>query len=257
MRCLLALALSAFSVVAYAEAPTQAVGIDERVGASVPRELVFVTPDGTPHQLGEYVGNGPPTLLVFAYARCRALCSVVLESTQRLLRASTLRAGRDYRPLLVSLDPRQALEDARRQQATLLTRLGLGADTFPYLLGKPARVEALAAALGYRYAWDARTEQVAHPAVLIVLDRAGRVRRYLHALGTGTDELTDALRDADGPAPALQASLAGDLLRCFRFDPALRQHHAAIQTYFRIGGALIFVALAGLVLGLVRWERRR
>jgi protein SCO1/2 len=120
-------------------------------------------------------------------------------------------------------------------------------------------VKQLADAVGFHYAWDERTQQYAHPAVLMVLDRAGRITRYLHALGTEPSDFEAALRAAQAnvPAEAGQASLAGDLLRCFRFDPALRRHQEAIGRYFRIGGVVLFSGLLSLVLVLLRWERTR
>jgi protein SCO1/2 len=175
---------------------------------------------------------------------------VVLESTSKLVRALP---KRDFQLLLVGLDPHAQLEDGRRQRDALAKRLGW--PELPYLSGKQSQVAALADAVGYRYAWDARTEQYAHPAVLIVLDGRGRVHRYLHALGTTSDQLAAALQGGSPTAP--RASLAGDLLSCFRFDPALRRHQRTIELYFRVGGALIFMLLASLVVGLSLWERRR
>jgi protein SCO1/2 len=247
-----------------APAATRAVRVDERIGARVPTELVFTTPEGEPARLDAYVRSGAPTVLVFAYARCRSLCSVVLQRMSELIRATpALAPGRDYRLLLVGLDPNQSLEEARRHQATLLQRCGLAGQNarFPYLLGKRAQVEALASAVGFRYTRDERTNQYVHPAVLIVLDGQARVFRYLHALGNSAQDFEGAVRAAASGHPAqpetARSSLAGELLRCYRFDPALRRHQASIDRYFRVGGALIFMLLTGLIAGLFVWERRR
>jgi hypothetical protein len=59
------------------------------------------------------------------------------------------------------------------------------------------------------------------------------------------------------PARAASASLASDLLSCFRFDPGGRIYGARIQRYFRVGAVLVFVTLASLLGGLVARERRR
>ncbi len=241
----LALALLFVAATAHAD-----IGVDERVGAQTPGQLVFATPDGTPHRLAEYTQTGKPTLLVFAYARCRALCSVVLQSTSRLLRQLP---ERDFNTVLVGLDPNAQLEDGRRQREAMRKQLGWREDELPYLFGKQAQIAALASSVGFRYAWDARTEQYAHPAVLIALDGNGRVRQYLHALGTTPADLQAALSEST----AEHASLAGDLLRCFRFDPSLRKHQRAIELYFRVGGAAVLALLASLVVGLLIWERRR
>lgn len=241
---------------------TRGVRIDPREGVRVPLTLMLTTPEGTPVPLGDFVGGRRPTLLIFAYARCASLCSVVLHAATDLMRKLPERAPDvAYRPLVVGLDPDESLDAARRHRATLLARLGAPnhPERFPYLLGRREQIARLTDAVGFRYAWDERSQQFAHPAVMIVLDRDGRVFRYLHALGTTADELADALRAANEGTgtQAGHASLAGELLRCFRFDPALRRHQLAIAVYFRIGGLVVLGLLASLVVLLVQRERRR
>jgi hypothetical protein len=96
---------------------------------------------------------------------------------------------------------------------------------------------------------------------MIAVNGKGRVAAYLHALGAGPDEFERVLRAARaGPGASVQptqASLVGDVLRCFRFDPALRRHQVAIARYFRVGGGVILALLGSLVVALLRWERRR
>jgi len=236
---------------------TTGVGVDEHVGARVPLELGFRDSRGAAVHLGDELGGDRPALLVLAYARCTLLCSVVLRGVAEAVRAADLEVGRDYHLVLVSLDPRETVDEGARKQAALLDQIGRPGERWrwPYLTGDPASVARLAGALGFRYAWDARTEQYAHPAVVFILTPDGRIARYLYGVRFAPAELAASLRLA--ATGALVPAPANDVLRYFRFDPAARRWSKAVQLYFQIGASAIFALLSTGVIGLLVWERRR
>lgn len=241
-----------------APAITQKADLAEQLGQRVPTELHFFDVDGHSERLGRYLA-GKPGVLVLAYARCTLLCNVVLQSLAHAVAAlSELAPGSDYRMVLVSIDPDEPAGEAANKQQRLLTSIGYpGARwRFPYLRGDQKSVAALAEAVGFRYAWEERTKQYVHPAVVFVLTPEGRVSQHLYGLEFGALELRRALETAAQSAIAATDS-AADILRCFRFDPGARRYGEAIALYFKIGGGLIFLALVGMIAGLVRWERRR
>ncbi len=233
-----------------------AAGVDEHPGALVPLDTPFMRSDGIPTSLRAYTDGTRPVLLVLAYARCTMLCSLVLRGVADAARAIDRVPGRDYRLVLVRLDAHETVDEASRKQATLLSQLGRGddRDAWPYLVGSRASIDAVAAALGFRYAWDARTEQYAHPAVIFALTPDGRVARYLHGVQFAAADVTAALDDA--AAGRILSTAAVEVLRCFHFDPASRRAGARAQLLLRIGAAFMFVvSFTGIGL-LVLWERR-
>lgn len=244
---------------ALAAGPALDVGIDEHVGARVPLALAFTDSSGARVTLRDVLapGDGKPTVLVMAYARCTMLCSVVLRGVADGVKAGRLAPGRDFHLVVVSLDPRETPDEAARVQAALLERLGRTSDrrAWPYLVGAPEAVGALARSLGFRYTWDARTEQYAHPAVVFVLTPDARIAEYLRGVSFPDPILDDAVTRA--AAGQLTPDAAQDIVRCFHFDPSLRAHQAAIAAYFQIGAGLVFGGLAILVLALFVHERRR
>jgi protein SCO1/2 len=230
---------------------------DDRVGTALPRDAAFTDSTGAHVHLGKYLGDRP-VVLVLAYARCRMLCSVVLRATAAAMRASHRVAGRDYTPIVISLDPAETVDEAARRQATLLADLGTrDPAAWPYLVGSDAAIHAVADAVGFHYAWDDRTEQYAHPAAIFAIARDGRLAEVLR--GVSFDGLDDAIDHAarDELVPTTAADLSTDLLRCFHDDPARRRYEATLQLVFRIGAAVLFAMLAALLGGLWRWERRR
>lgn len=234
--------------------PRLAVGLDEHVGTMVPRELVFTDSTGHPVSLGRFLDGKRPVVLALAYARCSMLCSVVLRGLVEAVRASELELGRDYLPLVVSLDSRETPDEAARRQNRLLDDAGHPGSrgAWPYLVGDERSVAALASALGFRYAWDPKTEQYAHPAVVFVLTPEGRIAEYLH--GITYDGLAASVTRAG--RGELTTAIARDLLSCFKFDPSLRRYETEIAVMYRLGALLVLLALGALITALVLWERR-
>ena len=246
--------------VALAAADPPAVSVDERLGGQVPLDLPFRDTTGATVTLGDHVGGDLPVLLVLAYARCEMLCNVVLRGVVEAVRALPARPGRDYRLLLVGLDPRETVDEAIRKQAVLLGDAGLAPtdrSAWPYLLEQPGDGAAarLADALGFRYEWDPATRQYAHPAVVFVLTPDGRISRYLYGVRFALDELRLAL--ADAAAGVLGTPTAETVLRCFRFDPAHDARRARIQRVIQAGALTVFLGLAAILVGLFAADRRR
>jgi protein SCO1/2 len=184
------------------------------------------------------------------------LCSLVLRGVAQAAKAMSLEPGRDYHLVLISLDARETIDEASRKQATLVAELGRGGESeqWPYLTGTRGSIDAVATALGFRYVWDPRTEQYAHPAVIFAITPDGRVARYLHGVEFAPDGVATALDDAR--RGRVLSTEAADVLRCFRFDPARRRVGASAQLFLRIGAATVFLCLFVGVVSLLAWERR-
>jgi protein SCO1/2 len=236
----------ALAFIAALAAGTPSIGLDEHVGAQVPLDVPFTTYTGQHVALRDVFDGKRPVLLVMAYARCEMLCSVVLHGVGDAIKDTHAVAGRDYQPVIVSLDPHETPGEAGRRRE----KLGYPAQ---YLVGDDAAIHALASALGFRYAWDERTKQYAHPVVVFVLTPGGHIAEYLR--GVTFPGLDAALtRAARGQTTK---STASDLIECFHFDPSLRRYGPAIQLFLRLGAATVLASLTALIIALVMWERRR
>lgn len=250
----------AFGSVARADtarpAQLRGVGVEEHIGESLPLRLVFTDTSGRRIALSTLFGDGRPVVLVLTYVRCKMLCSLVLHGVIDAIRALRLELGRDYRVVLVSIDPAETTADADARRREIVARLDRGADGFVYLVGAERSIRALAERLGFGFKVDARTEQIAHPAVIFVLTPDGRISRYLHGVQFPPDELAAALRAA-AAGDVLSARVAATVLDCFQFDPALRAHRELIERYLRVGGSIVMLALGSTVSLLFVWERRR
>jgi protein SCO1/2 len=222
------------------------IGLDEHVGAQVPLDVPFTTTAGKHIELRDVFDGKHPVVLVLAYARCEMLCSVVLHGVRDAIRDTHAVAGRDYRPVIISLDPHETVGEADRRAQ----QLGYPAT---YVVGDDAAVHTVANALGFHYAWDERTKQYAHPVVIFVLTPDGHIAEYLR--GVTFPALDGSLaRAARGETTR---STTSDLISCFHFDASLRRYGPAIELFLRLGGATILASTVALVIALVSWERRR
>jgi protein SCO1/2 len=240
------------------------VDVQERLGAPVPAQLTFVDQDRARVRLGDLFRDGRPVVMVLAYFRCPMLCDLVQQGLAAALRESGLEVGRDFRAVTVSIDPRDTPGTAAVRGAALWRELGRAAPVirgaWRMLTGGDAEIHALAAALGFRYVYDPRSRQYAHPACAFVLGPDGRVARYLYGPTFRPRDLrwavVEAGRGAGGGARAQPGSVVDRvLLTCFRYDPSARRYGIYVLGVMRGGSALVLLTF-GLGMAAL-WRRGR
>jgi protein SCO1/2 len=101
---------------------------------------------------------------------------------------------------------------------------------------------------------DPVTGEWAHIATILVLTPDGKVSRYLYGIEYPTKEFRLAVVEAAGGK--VGTSFDRFLLTCYRYDPSSRKYEPYAWGFLRAGGALVLVAIAGLIGGLV-WRERR
>ncbi len=233
---------------------TEGVGVEERLGAALPRDLALTTPTGTQVRSSEVFLSEMPTLLVLAYSDCPMLCNLVLRGLAYAVRGTTARPGADFRLLTLSIDPNESAERAAATRRSLVAAAGYPGDEsrWEYLLGTGEATSAVADAVGFRYRYDPRSKQWAHPAVVIVLTPEGFVSQYLYGLQLDPAELDAAIVLARSGGQRASAAIR-NAATCFRFDPASTKYAGAIRVGLRLTGGF---AVAGLVLAVVLASRR-
>jgi protein SCO1/2 len=229
------------------------VSVEPKADAALPLVLRFLDESAQPRTFGEVLA-GRPAVLVFADYTCRTLCGPVLTFVAAGLERSGLAAGADYGLIVIGLDPKDDLESAR---AAKTVRIGSGtplAAATTMLTGQEAAITAVAAALGYRYAYDAEHDQFAHPAAAFVVNSAGRVTRVLSGLGLDGGDLRLALVEAgQGHLGSL-----GDRLRllCYGFDPVRGIYTEAITFWLEVAAFFTLLSMAAAVVAMNAKSRR-
>jgi protein SCO1/2 len=229
-------------------------GLDQRLDAQVPLDATFVDDHGRDVKLGDYF-HGKPVVLVLAYYDCPMLCTEVLNGAVSSLQTLSLDAGTDFEFVVVSFNPGETPAQARAKKAGYLPRYGRrgGEIGFHFLTGRPDAIRRLTTAIGFRYAYDARIDQYAHPAVITILTPAGKVSRYL----LGIDYPPSDLRLAMVEAASGKIGTAVDkfLLYCYHYDPMSGRYGLAILNVVRAGGILTLAIVGWFVLTALRRSR--
>ena len=239
---------------ALTDAQLQEVAFDQHPGRELPMQAAFVDADGASIKLGDCF-RGTPVLLVPGYFRCRMLCEGVSDGLIRALQGSRKEAGRDFRVVFVSIDPKEPPAEARAKKATFLKRYArAGAEGgCQFLTGAEADIRQVTDAIGYRYVYDPQSGEFAHPAGFVVVRPNGKIFRYFFGIVFDSGELDKAIADAarEDSSPSLAQQL---MLLCFHYNPIRSPYGAVILNAVRV---LALATLAGLVFLIVRTGRRR
>ncbi|MDR3682698.1 MAG: SCO family protein [Geothrix sp.] len=251
-RVLLPLALSALAGWLHplqAQAPPQTpaptfspeeVGINEKLGATIPLDLVLKDEDGKPVSLRQLIDK--PTILTLNYFRCAGICTPQLNGVAEVLNRTEAVPGKDFQVLTVSFDERDEPEIAAQKRTNYLGEI---TRPFPpgawrFLTGPGATTQALADAVGFKF--KRVGDDFVHAAAIIFISPKGQITRYMYGVTYLPADLQMAAQEAArGQA---QPTINKFLKFCFSYDPAGRKYvlnTTAISATVIILAALIFV----------------
>jgi len=233
----------------------QRVGFDQELGAQVPLDTVFHDASGKAIHLRGLL-HGKPVLLVPGYFTCKTLCSVVRTGVAKGVRGTGFTPGKQFDVVLVSIDPNETPADARHaQQMDAANHPGAGVAQWHYLTGHQTSIAPLMHGIGFRYMFDARSDQFDHATGIVVLTPDGKVSQYLFGVKFPAETLRLALVNAShGSVGNIIDRL---VLLCCQYDTSTGRYTLTIHRIMQGLGISFAVLLAGFVVFLRRSETRR
>jgi protein SCO1 len=234
----------------------QGVGIDQRLDQQVPLDLVFRDETGRQVSLATYFQSGKPVLLALVYYRCPMLCTQILNGVASSLKAVSLDPGRDFEIVSVSFDPKDTPEIAfpKKQMYTRRYARPNTANGWHLLSGDETNIKALTSAVGFRYKYDAATDQYAHASGIMLLTPEGRLSRYFYGVEYAPRDirlgLVEASRNKIGN-PVDQI-----LLFCYHYDPATGKYGAVVMNLVRFAGIAFALVCGGFLIAVWRRDLR-
>jgi protein SCO1/2 len=231
----------------------QNVGIDQKLNERIPLDLEFLDETGRSVRLGEYFGK-KPVILSLVFYECPMLCNQVLNGLVGSLKAQSFNVGEEFDVLTVSFDPREGPALASAKKLSYMQRYQrAGAEKgWHFLTGKQESIDALTRAVGFRYSYDAQTNQFAHASGIMVLTPDGRLSRYFYGIEYAPKDVRLAL--VESSANKIGSPVDQLLLYCYHYDPVTGKYGPTIINIIRIGGLLTMLGVAALVFFL---QRRR
>lgn len=227
------------------------VAVDEHLERKLPLDLHFTDHTGKQVQLGDYFGGERPVLLTLNYYTCPSVCSMILESTAKTMAKVPWTAGDEYEIVTLSIDPRDTPERAADKREQMLGKYGKSDQGWHFLVGEQQNIERVADAVGFRYFYDQKIGQYAHPAVIMFATPEGKLARYLYGLQFKATDARIALLEASKGNSISSAEQV--ILYCYAYDPDDSGYTLVAWRVMQIGGGLTAVVL-GLVL-LLFWRR--
>lgn len=233
----------------------EGIGVEERLGETVPADIPFVDSEGRDVLLGDYFRGDVPVVVTFVYHDCPMLCSLVLNGVTDVMREARMTLGRDYRVLAVSFDPTDTPERAAAAKEVYSRRLGFESEDYAFLTGTPEAIARLTDAVGFRYRWLEAQQEYGHTATLVFLSPEGVITRYLYGLQYAPADFSMAVREAR--AGTVGTTLDQIFLYCFMFDPETGGYVLQAMNVMKLGGLLTMLLLGGTLFVFWRRERRR
>jgi protein SCO1/2 len=230
------------------------IGIDQRLNQQVPLDLPFTDETGRAVRLGDYFGKRP-VILALVYYECPMLCTQVLNGMVSALGMLTFDAGREFDVVAVSINPKEGPGLAAQKKQAYLDRYKRPqtAAGWHFLTGKEANIQRLAAAVGFRYAFDETIQQYAHGAGIEVLTPRGVLSKYFYGIEFSVRDLKFGLIEAS--EDRIGTVIDSALLLCYHYDPATGKYGATAIEAIRIGAVATVLALVSFLFVSLRKER--
>ena len=247
---LLLLLCPALARVTQAAAPADEVGIDEKLGTTVPTDIELNDEAGQKVALKSLIDK--PTVLTLNYFTCAGICTPQLNNLVQTLNALALEPGREFQVITVSFDPKDtaAVAAAKRTNYLRLMKRPFPPLAWRFLTGDEASTQRLMDAVGFRV--KRQGESFLHAGALIILPPQGKITRYMYGITYLPADVQMAVGEAAGGL--VRPTISKALAFCYTFDPA---GHKYVLNVTRLAGAATLLFAAVFITVVLLKGRRR
>lgn len=231
------------------------ISFDQKLGESIPLDLEFRDSDGKLVKLSDFFQDGKPVVLALVYYRCPMLCNLIMNGMLEVFQNAPYTLGSDYKALNISFnaDETHVLAAQKKQNyvETLDPEVAAG---WHFMVGDQAAIDRLADAVGFSYKYIPEADEYAHRSGILFITPEGVISRYLPGVRYDDREFRFGLVDAsDGKIGSLADKL---FLLCYHFDPTAGTYNLLVNRLVNGGAALTVLLVAGMILLLIRREKR-
>lgn len=241
------------------EADIKGIGIDEKLGSTIPLDLTFRDEQNKPVKLRDFFRDEKPVILTLNYYECPLLCTYVLNGVLDVVnKLDSLSLGRDFRIVTISFNPSETPELARKKAANYLKELKNvqpSQKDWHFLTGDEENISRITQAVGFKYKKDG--DQFAHPSVVVILTPRGEISRYFYGIQYEPKDLRLALLEASQGEIGSSKILNQILLYCYHFDPVGKRYALQALNVVKAGGVVTLLCVGGLLTYLWRNEKKR
>lgn len=235
----------------YGQEKKSEVGIDEKLGQTIPMNITLIDEYGKPVKLAELT-QGKPFALTLVYYRCPGICSPLLTGFTKTIDLTDLVPGKDYKIITVSFDPTETYltgSEKKKNYFGQLKNKQLSNEDWRFLTADSSTIARLTDAVGFRYI--KKDNEYIHSGVLTLVSPNGMITRYLY----GTDFLPmdfklGIIEAADGK---VGTTISKVVSLCYTYDPEGKRY---VLDVTRIaGGGMLFVIGVFIVVLIIKKKK--
>jgi len=245
----------AFAQQAIMPAELEGVDVSEQLDKPLPLDAYFKDHTGKVVRLGDYFDGKRPVALTLAYHGCKVVCSMVLGAELESLKAQPWTLGKEFRAVTISIDPRDTIQTAAKKRKQMLALYGRAAEGWDFLVGDEANIARVTRAAGFKYRYDRRQDQYAHPAVLMLAKPNGELARYLHGLEFAEQDVRLGLLEASQGRSI--STIEKAIMYCYTYDPIGAKYVLVARNVMKIAGALTVLVIGAFLTIMWRREARQ
>lgn len=234
------------------------IGIDEKTGASVPRDIRFTNENNEAVELKDFFTQEKPVVLNLVYFGCPRLCNYATDGLVQVMNEQgSLEVGKDFKVLTVSFDPADTpeLSAAKAPRYRNMVKKGdTGNGNWEFLTSDADNIRRLTEAVGFRYKVDG--DEFAHASALIILTPEGKISRYLPGIQYEPNDFRLSLLEASRGRIGSSEMLNKLLLFCYEFDPVGRKYALKALNIVKAAGVVTLLSICGVLTYFWRKERK-
>jgi protein SCO1/2 len=234
-----------------AQIKPEEVGLDEKLGTTIPLDIVLRDEMGQPITLRQLVDR--PTILTLNYYRCAGICSPQLNGLAEAVNLTRAELGQGFRIVTVSFDERDTPDIAAKKRSNYLEQIKrpIAPADWRFLTGAAVETRRLADAVGFKF--KKVGDDFAHPGALMFLSPKGVITRYMYGTSYVAADIEMAVNEAaQGKA---QPTINKWLAYCFSYDPVGKKYALNVT---RIAGTVILgAAMAFAIVLIFKGQRDR
>jgi len=225
------------------------VGIDEKLGNTLPLDLSFQTSEGKTVTLKDIINK--PTLIALVYYECPGICNPMQNELAWTIDKLQLEPGKDFQVISISFDHKETPAVAAKWKKNYLMTIKRKFDpsSWLFLTGDSLSIKNLTDACGFHF--KPADKQFVHAATLVTVSPQGKISRYLFGTDFNPFDVKMALLEAESGKTS--PTISKVLQFCFSYDPAGRQYTLNIT---RIVGTVMLLGI-GIFLSVLVLKKKK
>ncbi|MDF1882947.1 SCO family protein [Sulfurimonas sp. SAG-AH-194-C21] len=235
---------------------SEGLGINEKLGDTVPLDLIFINEQSERVTLKELM-DGKPTLLTLNYFKCAGICSPQLNDMAIMLSRLHLAENTDYKVITVDFAEDETPDLAVAKKKNLIHSMNRSyvQDAWHFVIGENNSSGKLADSVGFKFektvAANGQVDYI-HGAALIVLSPTGKITRYM----SGIEQLSTDVEMALGEAKKEMVSptISKNSPYCFSKK---QDGFIMVKMGSKIWAVLMMSVVIGLFVYLIRGSKRK